>query len=355
MRVLHTVDSVRSEAGGPSQSVPSLVRSLQGAGVEASLWTGDPEGARDLHPDVASPVGSLGQVIERMGRVDVIHDHGIWLRSNHQSAFLATSLGIARVVSPRGMLEPHARQLRAWKKRVAWMLYQRKDLRTATFLHATSDREKLEFPRLGLNQPAIVIPNGVDLPAYRSLIPSSARRTALFLGRIHPIKGLPALIDAWGRVAPEGWRMRVVGPDEAAHRVELASRVEAAGLSDAWQFDGAVDREDRWRVLQEADLFILPTKTESFGIAVAEALARGLPVITTTGAPWEGLVTHRCGWWVERSADALAAALREAVAMSPEQRREMGDRGRAWVEAEFSWTDIGRRMAEAYAEILESV
>ena len=131
--------------------------------------------------------------------------------------------------------------------------------------------------------------------------------------------------------------------------------MEAAGLSDAWQFDGAVDREDRWRVLQEADLFILPTKTESFGIAVAEALARGLPVITTTGAPWEGLVTHRCGWWVERSADALAAALREAVAMSPEQRREMGDRGRAWVEAEFSWTDIGRRMAEAYAEILESV
>ena len=223
MRVLHTVDSVRSEAGGPSQSVPSLVRSLQGAGVEASLWTGDPEGARDLHPDVASPVGSLGQVIERMGRVDVIHDHGIWLRSNHQSAFLATSLGIARVVSPRGMLEPHARQLRAWKKRVAWMLYQRKDLRTATFLHATSDREKLEFPRLGLNQPAIVIPNGVDLPAYRSLIPSSARRDGPVPGADPSDHGrLPALIDAWGRVAPEGWRMRVgAGRGSAPGRVGI--------------------------------------------------------------------------------------------------------------------------------------
>ena len=106
--------------------------------------------------------------------------------------------------------------------------------------------------------------------------------------------------------------------------------------------------------MREADLFILPTRSESFGMAVAEALACGLPVITTTGAPWQGLVTHRCGWWVERSVDALAAALREAVALTPDQRRAMGDRGRTWVTTDFAWKGIGRRMAGAYAEMLEA-
>lgn len=355
MKVLHTVDSVKPEAGGPSQSVPSLVRSLQQAGVDASLWTCDQGSAGDSHSDIAAPVGPLGQVVERLGRIDVIHDHGIWLRSNHQSASLATASGIVRVVSPRGMLEPQARQLRGWKKRVAWMFYQQRDLRSAAFLHATSDREKRGFRRLGLDQPAIVIPNGVDLPAPRGPVTPPASRTALFVGRIHPIKGLPALIEAWGQVAPAGWRMRVVGPDEGGHRVELVSRVEAAGLSDVWRFDGAVSGEERWRVMHQADLFILPTKTENFGIAVAEALACGLPVITTTGAPWEGLVSHRCGWWVNRSVESIAAALKEAAALSPEQRRAMGDRGRAWVEAEFSWRDIGRQMAGAYDEMLEVV
>lgn len=354
VRVLHTVHSVRPEVGGPSQSVPSLVRALRETGVDALLWTSHQRETRDTHPDLAAPIGSLAQAIERLQPVDMIHDHGIWLRSNHRAATLATSRGIARVVSPRGMLEPPARQLRGWRKRAAWALYQRRDLQTATFLHATHDREKQEFPRLGLTPPAVVIPNGVDVPACHQRPGGAGHRTALYLGRIHPIKGLPELIEAWARVAPRGWRMRVVGPGAPAYRADVAALIETAGLGETWHLEGPVDGEEKWRLLREADLFILPTRSESFGMAVAEALACGVPVLTTTGAPWSGLVTRRCGWWVHRSPAALAAALSEAVALRPDQRQAMGARGRAWMTADFGWKEIGRRMAGAYAEILDA-
>jgi glycosyltransferase involved in cell wall biosynthesis len=114
-----------------------------------------------------------------------------------------------------------------------------------------------------------------------------------------------------------------------------------------------VEGEAKTKLYRQADLFILPTFSESFGVVVAEALACGVPVITTKGAPWEGLLTHRCGWWIDIGVEPLATALRAATALSDEERREMGERGRRYVEREFSWPSIAEQMLAVYRWVLE--
>jgi glycosyltransferase involved in cell wall biosynthesis len=113
-------------------------------------------------------------------------------------------------------------------------------------------------------------------------------------------------------------------------------------------FDGPLYGSEKWAAYREAGLFVLPTRNENFGMVVAEALAGGLPVISTKGAPWAGLETERCGWWVDYGADALAAVLEEALRLPTVTRTEMGRRGRAWMRREFGWEGIAERMVEVY-------
>ena len=154
-------------------------------------------------------------------------------------------------------------------------------------------------------------------------------------------------LEAWKRVRPDGWRMRVIGPEEDGHRAALQSTVKRAGLAESWSFEEALEGQAKWRAMADADLFVLPSHSENFGIVVAEALACGTPVITTTGTPWAGLREHDCGWWVEPTVDGLEKGFREALARVGEYP-QMGARGGAWVEREFAWPGIAAKMESAY-------
>lgn len=280
--------------------------------------------------------------------IQIIHDNGIWLFNNHITAKISDLLNIPRVVSVRGMLEPWALNYRAWKKQLAWRLYQHYDLQTAKILHATALREAENLRHLGLRQPIAVIPNGVSLPALAEQRQLQRLHTALFLGRVHPVKGLLELVEAWRIVQPADWEFIIAGPDEGGHRQVVMEAIRRAGLDKHFELVGAVDGEDKIALYRQADLFVLPSFTENFGVVVAEALACGVPVITTRGTPWEGLLTHRCGWWIDLGVEPLAAAIREATALSDEQRREMGRRGRQYVEREFGWPGIAQQMLSVY-------
>lgn len=286
---------------------------------------------------------------------ELIHDHGVWLPFNHFIAGVATRRSVPRIVSPRGMLEPWAMNHRKWKKRLAWWLYQRGDLRSAVVLHATAASEAQQFRALGLRQPIAILPNGVELPCFpltKSDTAEAVTRTAIFLGRVHPIKGLPLLVKAWAAARPDGWRMRVVGPDEQGHRGELQRLVMQCDVAGSWTFEDAVEGAAKWRLLADADLCILPSLSESFGMFVAEALAAGTPVITTTAAPWPGLEPHGCGWWVKPEVPSLAAALQAAAGTDPKQLSAMGARGRQWVIQDFAWPAIAQQMADVYRWVL---
>jgi glycosyltransferase involved in cell wall biosynthesis len=144
----------------------------------------------------------------------------------------------------------------------------------------------------------------------------------------------------------------VAGPEENGHRQEVERAVREAALQEVFQFVGPVAGEAKAALYRESDLFILPTFSENFGIFVAEALSYGVPVITTRGAPWEGLITHGCGWWVEVGVQPLLEAMREATALSETERQTMGLRGRHFVERAFSWHESAGEMLAVYRWIL---
>ena len=129
--------------------------------------------------------------------------------------------------------------------------------------------------------------------------------------------------------------------------------MSARGMDDRFVFSGAVADEGKWSVYRRADCFVLPTHTENFGIVIAEALYAGLPVVTTTGAPWGELVAENCGWWIDFSVADIVVALREVLSLSDDQRRVMGYRGKALVERRYAWASIANMMVNEYATLLK--
>ena len=321
------------------------------------MWA--PDGSATVTPFLPgeSLVRRLGgterEAVSGFGPVDVIHDNGIWLPHNHRLAKLAAAKGLPRVVSTRGMLEPWALNHKRWKKRLAWWLYQQRDLRSTALLHATASREAGHLGNLSIGRAIMMVPNGVDLHSIAPLrVAESGVRTALFVGRIYPVKGLPLLVEAWAKVRPAGWKMKIVGPDEAGHLAEVERLIRQAGMEADFEIAGPLSGSALEQAYQNADLCILPSYTENFGMVVGEALAQGLPVITTQGTPWELLETERCGWWVPVSVDGIAAALEDATRKTSEELIAMGERGRAVVAERFAWDRIARQFVECYEWVL---
>jgi glycosyltransferase involved in cell wall biosynthesis len=309
-----------------------------------------------FHPGFSS---TLTRMLDEQTLPALIHDHGIWGSTNVAAWWAARSRRAPYVLSPRGMLEPWALEFKARKKKLAWLLYQQRIVESAAAVVATSEQECENVKRLFPKLPVAIIPNGVDLPAPSDLRPAGTspaqRRTALFMSRIHPKKNLRGLLDAWRTLPPallEEWRLVIAGPDEAGHGEEVAALVQALGLHGTVELIGAVGEDRKASVYQSADFFVLPSFSENFGVVVAEALAYGLPVITTTGTPWQELPRRGCGWWVGPDSESLAGALVQAMKHTPEERRTMGAVGSRYVQESFSWDGIGASTLALYQWVL---
>jgi glycosyltransferase involved in cell wall biosynthesis len=351
--------SVAPIHSGVAYSVCGLANALARAGVEVGVWAPDQSAATTplLAPDL--PLHRLSgteiEALSRFANPDVLHDNGIWWPHNHRLAQMAQREGIARVVSTRGMLEPWAMNHKRWKKRLAWGLYQRRDLTRARWHHTTSDAEAGNVQRLALDVPVCVIPNGIDVPALDAAVApgtvngrAAHRKTALFLGRIYPVKGLPMLVEAWARVRPDGWVLQIAGPDEAGHRAQVEKAVAAAGLNDVISFSGPLEGEAKRCAFLDADLFVLPTHSENFGTVVAEAMAHGLPVLTTTAAPWPVLRERGCGWWIDPTVDGIEHGLRDATRLDSATLHAMGSKGREFAVDNYGWEGIAKRFMSMY-------
>lgn len=370
IHIFNTIANLDSAAGGPSRSVPNLSREIARLGISVNLKSignsaisADDGYKLELYPHkdtVFSKLKAIArmrhdlmrQVREQAGTA-IIHDHGIWLLNNHVTVGVARKTKTLLILSPHGMLAPWAIDHKALKKKMAWLFYQKSDLDAVDLFQATSQQEARNIFENGFRKPVAIVPNGVDVPLWRSRTDlSDGRKTILFLSRIYPVKGLLNLVGAWQKIKDPHWRIVVAGPDEAGHKKEVMSAVNAAGLQDYFEFVGPVDDDAKWERFFNADLFVLPSFTENFGIVVVEALACGVPVITTTGTPWQELITHKCGWWVDIGVEPLVDALREAIALSDTERSDMGQRGRALVEHGYSWAKVGKDMAAVYAWML---
>ena len=299
-----------------------------------------------------------GPLTAALARVDVCHIHGVWHVPEWWAAHLARAAGVPYVVSPRGMLLPQAVGRGRWRKAAAYGLLERRNLRGAALLHATSEPEADALRDLDLGVPIAVVPNGVNLVDARQAscgyrahlgIPADAF-IVLFLGRMHRIKRLDLLADAFAdvRMTHPAVHLVLAGPDE--HRLVPGLLRRFSGDADHVHALGAVHGADKWALLKDADVMVQCSDSESFGLAVVESLAVGVPVIVTRTCPWSEIETRGCGFWVEQTAPAIAAAIRTLVD-DPVRRACMGERGAAFARDRYSWDAIAPRMARLYADL----
>lgn len=290
-----------------------------------------------------------------LGRAsEVLHTHGLWLYPNLATFEAAKRAGKPLVVSPRGMLAAWALDRSRWRKKLMWGLFQRRCLESAAVVHATSSEEMGEIRRTGVRAPVAMIPNGLDLRQFdweklRSFRNRGRSREILFLSRIHPKKGIDILLEAWRRAAathPDA-RLLIAGPGEPRYVDDLTKKLRD-GLVDRAEYLGAVEGEEKLKLLASAVAIVLPSQNENYGMVVAESLACGTPVVTTTGVPWPELEARHCGWRTSIDVDALAKALSEALDCSEVEIDAMGTRGRALVDEAHSAESAAARMEAAY-------
>lgn len=377
LRVMHVIPYIGKAQGGPVHALALVSGALRRAGCDVAVASvtcpadGEPvafdDGVRVIRFD-----RSLGGMFRyrpgmarslAVSRPEVVHSHGLWTYLSLTADRLARRMGAPHVLAPCGMLQGGALERSSLKKRVCLRGFQQGVLNRAACLHAKSDDEYTGLRRFGLRNPVAVVANPIDEPI--AALPADVERfraeqgvpaggkVLLFLGRLHPVKGLPRLLEAWAALAPRcpQWRLLLAGPDEGGYRQVLTEQARAAGLAERVGFCGALHGQSKWVALAAADLFVMPSDFENFGSAIAEALAAGVPVVTTTGTPWRRLADEGCGWWVERSAAALEGALAEAMALTDDQRYQRGCRGAALAKAYRSGAVAGA-LLDLYAWLL---
>lgn len=359
LRMVHVVPHIDAEAAGPSYSVPRLCESLAARGHEVALSClaarGDVAGVTtDVHSEwpvlgrfAVSP--SHARALHRdAAQADLVHNHSLWSMVNVAAGWVVPGRRARLVTSPRGTLSRWALQRRRTLKRMLWPLQQRA-LSRADLLHATSDAEYEDIRSLGLRAPVAVVPNGIDLPTMPAERRHETRRTLLFLSRIHPTKALDRLLHAWQTLQRRHgeWRLVVAGSGEPTHVREVEALARALALERV-DFVGPVYGAAKAEAYFGADLFVLPSHSENFGMVVAEALAHGVPAVVARGAPWAGLEAERCGWWVDNGIDELAHALDAAMSLRRVELTAMGLAGRRWMERDFAWASVAARLEAAY-------
>ena len=280
---------------------------------------------------------------------EIVHINGIWSPENWGFQKMAQELGIKVVLSPHGMLEPWILANNPWKKKVALFLYQNKALVRADYLHATAQMELESIKKLGYQNKIMIIPNGIDQSEVKETKTEYGSKKMIFLSRIHPKKGIDLLLEAWKNAATAGWKLEIAGTGDFDYLETLQS--QALELNNV-TFVGPVYGEEKWKFLKSADVMVLPTHSENFGIVVAEALAVGLPVITTTGTPWIDLSHFNCGWWIDLSTSNLEKAISTAINSSPIVIQEMGSRGQFLVKEKYEMKSIALQMVALYKTVL---
>lgn len=261
----------------------------------------------------------------------------------------AQELGIKVILSPHGMLEPWIMAQNSWKKRLGLFLYQRKAIQRAKCLHTTAEMEALNIQYLGFKTPIHIIPNGIDLNDIKGMKKDYGTKRIVFLSRIHPKKGVELLLEAWRNSNTNGWVLEIAGNGDENYIENLNQ--SARDLKNV-NFVGAKYGQEKWDFLRSADVMILPTHSENFGIVVAEALAIGVPVVTTQGTPWEDLEIHECGWWINLSVSNLENIIAKIIKTPAHELQIMGEKGRKLVTEKYEIRSVACKISDLYKKHL---
>jgi glycosyltransferase involved in cell wall biosynthesis len=357
--------------GGLTTSVPLFCKAVERVGEfasplaafctesELSIATAKGEPGIQLYPEDRLSWILRGKWKDQLRRQvqssAIVHMHGLWQVHSYMGARLARECRRPYLVSAHGMLDPWAMNNRRLKKRVYWHLAESGNLEKAACLRALTRSEAMQYRKLGLKVPIAILPSGVEVPnsisagSFFARFPELTGRTILlFLGRIHPKKGVQLLCESWAAICaeyPEA-HLVMVGPDTEGTQAKLERLLEEKNVAGRVTFAGMLEREDKWSALIAADVFLLPSYSEGFSIALLEALGSGTPAIASKYCYFPELPQEGCGWVIEPERMELERALRECLAMPRGELRDMGERGARLVQDRYSWSEIGRGTTE---------
>lgn len=346
MKILHVVPGLGDPANGIAAMATRLADEQRAMGDEVSVSASCPAAGCPMP--------------------DVVFVHSMWTPPVLRACHAALRAGTPLVRVPHGCLNPAALRHSAWKKALVSPL-ERHYMRRAACVLVTTETEKAAVERWvgGAQRVEVVgmgvddlltpdipdipdIPDHPDIPDLPPKRTDEGPKTFLFVGRLHPLKGLDLLLAA----LPTDAFLRVIAPDVDGAWARYERLARRLGVADRVTFLGVKTGTEKMREMREADALVLPTHSENFGFAVAEALVVGTPAITTKGAPWEGLEAHGCGWWTDVDAASLRGALADCASRSRAELAAMGARGRAWMLAAFTWRSCAERAQAAVMRVV---
>lgn len=365
MSILQVSQGHENQGSGITHAVNGLLNGLPESQVSVSLFSLT-EHSRDLEGQegvyffpmtkgprcvpISVPVSRLLANRIREHESSVIHAHGLWCASTIYAAKACLKSNRSLVLSVHGMLSKEAMEYSKFKKIVFDWVLQKSALQHVYCFHATSEAEYVDIRRHGIRSPVAIIPWGVHAKMNTTSASNPSRRPyVLALSRLHPIKNLDSLILAWEKIIPKykNWNLIICGPGDQAYKDYLKSMALKRGAGSIEIIEGRYGAE-KVRLMQDAELFILPSKSENFALTVAESLSAGTAVIVSKNTPWQAVVNSGCGWVIDTDVNSISSALDNAMALKATERVRMGLRGTDFIQTTYDWSVTGEMFCELY-------
>lgn len=362
MKIIHVINSMSTANGGPSRTTLLTLQGTRALGMDVEVVTNQPlSGEKAISDDPSihylprprfqdkrwGYTREIPRELNKMDGADVYHIQGIWQYSGCAAVAFAWYQGFHYMITLHGTLYPEALAHSSLIKKMALKLYQRRQLQEADCIHVTCREEMEHYRALGFTNPVAIVPCPMECNDKVEPLYSKEVKRVGYLGRIHPRKRVEKLIEVWSRLNEPG-ELLVMGDGDPAYMAFLKKEVKRLNLKRV-RFEGFVTGEKKNRLLASLTCLAVPSDFENFGIITPEALLQEVPVIATTGSPWQDLNTYRCGWWVNTDVDALTETVREALSLNEEELLAMGKRGRRLVLDKYSVDVVSRQMEQLYA------
>lgn len=382
MRLLSIIENIADEYGGPANSLPNLLdairRELSIESMIYSISRSDNENNEFIERfsiswfnfkgtglnKIRYSKGLRKKLVEDIRGGDILFSNNLWNYPAYLAYNVSRKNNIAHIISIRGALYPWSLSQGAFRKKIALFFFQKAALQNASLIHVTCYEEHDAVRELGITTPIAIVPHGINYDDYQNLTKKSNaiaslklrddKKYILFMSRLHKKKGLDVLLDIWPDLAKKNpnWCLLVVGPDYSGYAARISQLSIDQGVQHNIKVLGMLTGRQKKNAFACSEFFVLPSHSENFGVVIGEALASGLPTISTTGTPWAEIATHKCGKYITLTPENLSHSLQEMMMLDESSLEVMSDNGKSLIKERYTWSAQALKFGKALEFVL---